>query len=437
MSTAAAKRWTGDRGRGTIKSNWEREEVRTVEGYQLQLLEAMGAALTGGVCAVHLEGEAEWNRLWQLAGEQKVTALVTDVLAPQLRRQGLATLPALKGEVFHTVSAQVRKTRAFQVVYRRLEEENLHPLVVKGIVCRGLYPKPDLRVSADEDLLLSSNEMPKALSVLEECGLTVGKADAEQVVSCISHETGLYLELHRALFSPSSVAYGGWNRYFEGCAGRAVPVEEEGAVYHTLCPRDHLLYLILHSLKHFLHSGFGIRQVCDICLFTLTYGEELQWPALSDALEETRADLFAANLLEIGRKYLRLGPYPADVAAWMEGFGTQLDCEALLEDLLSGGIYGGNTDQRRHSSLITLHAVEEGASSAPASRLLRTVFPSVRELKGAYPYLKEHPWLLPAAWAQRIVHYGRTHQGQGDAPRESIEIGEHRVELLKKYQVIR
>lgn len=408
-----------------------------MEGHQIQLLEAMSAALTGEKCAIHLETEAEWKRLWQVAAEQKITALVMDVMVPQLRRKEMEVIPALKGEVFHTVSAQVRKTRAFQGVYRRLEEAGLHPLVVKGIVCRGLYPKPDLRVSADEDLLLSPDEMPKALTILEDFGLTVGKADAEQVVSCISYETGLYLELHRALFSPSSVAYGGWNHYFAGCAGRAVPVEEEGAVYHTLCPQDHLLYLILHSLKHFLHSGFGIRQVCDICLFALTYGEEIQWPALSAILEESHADLFAANLLEIGRKHLRLGPYPTAVTAWMENFGQQLDCEALLEDLLSGGIYGGNSDQRKHSSLITLHAVEEGVSSVPISRLLRTVFPSVRELKGAYPYLKEHPWLLPVAWAQRIVHYGSTHRGHGDTSRQSIEIGEYRVELLKKYQVIR
>lgn len=408
-----------------------------MEAYQIQLLEALGAALTGEPCGLCLEGEKPWRALWQLAAEQKVTALVMDVLAPLLRQQGGGFLPDLRGEVFHTVSTQVRKSRAFQGVYRRLEEAGLHPLVVKGIVCRGLYPKPDLRISADEDLLLPQREIPGALRVLEACGLSVGKADEEQVISCISHETGLYLELHRTLFAPSSAAYGSWNRYFEDCAQRAVPVKEEGGVYHTLCPQDHLLYLILHSLKHFLHSGFGIRQVCDICLFTLTCGEEIQWPTLSAALEETRADLFTANLLEIGRQYLRLGPYPAEVTAWMEGFGKNLDCQPLLEDLLSGGIYGGSTDQRRHSSLITLHAVEEGAASHPASRLLRTLFPSSRELQGGYPYLRQKPWLLPAAWVQRIFRYGRSHQGQGDAPRESIEIGEHRVELLKKYQVIR
>lgn len=409
-----------------------------MEGYQVQLLEAIKSALTGQSCPVCLETQADWQALWGLAEEQKVTALVVDALAPALREKGQdGSLPALRSAALQTVSVQVRKSRAFQTVYRRLTEEAVHPLVVKGLMCRVLYPKPDLRVSADEDLLLSPEEMPAALRVLEQCGLTVGKADEEQVVSGFSPETGLYLELHRTMFSTASAAYGSWNRYFDGCAQRAVNAEAEGMVYRTLCPQDHLLYLILHSLKHFLHSGFGIRQVCDICLFTIVRGEEVSWPALAAALQETRAELFTANLLEIGRNFLGLGPYPPEVAAWMEAFGAALDCQPLLEDLLSGGIYGGSTDQRKHSSLITLHAVEDGSASRPASRLLHTVFPSAQELRGAYPYLREKPWLLPAAWVQRIVRYAMENKDRRGAAQESMEIGERRVELLKKYRIIR
>ncbi|MBM6870268.1 nucleotidyltransferase family protein [Pseudoflavonifractor phocaeensis] len=407
-----------------------------MEAYQLQLLEGIKGALTGQPCPVTLERPEDWQALWRLAGEQKVIPLAMDALAPALRQRDPEMLSRLRGVVFQTVSAQVRKTKAFQTVYRRLEEANVHPLVVKGLICRALYPKPDLRVSADEDLLLPPEEMPRALQVLEQCGLTTGKADEEQVVSCFSRETGLYLELHRTLFSAASAAYGGWNRYFDASAQRAVKVTAEGMEYRTLCHQDHLLYLILHSLKHFLHSGFGVRQVCDICLFTMVHGEALCWPELIAALEETRADLFTANLLEIGRNYLGLGTYPQAAADWMAGFDSLLDCQPLLEDLLAGGIYGGSTDQRKHSSLITLHAVEEGEGSHRSSRLLHTVFPSARELQGAYPYLRENPWLLPAAWVQRIARYTAENRGQPGASQESVEIGERRVELLKKYRVI-
>lgn len=407
-----------------------------MEAHQVQLLEAVKGALTGQPCPVCLDGPEDWQALWQLAEEQKVVPLAVEALAPALRQRDPEMLRTLRGTVLQTVSLQVRKSRAFQTAYRRLEEAQVHPLVVKGLMCRELYPKPDLRVSADEDLLLPPEEMPTALRVLEQCGLAVGKADEEQVVSCFSRETGLYLELHRTLFSASSAAYGSWNRQFDRCAQRAVRQRVEGMEYATLCHQDHLLYLILHSLKHFLHSGFGVRQVCDICLFAAAHGEALDWPALTAALRETRADLFTANLLDIGWKELGIGPYPPPAAAWLEAVGEDLDPLPLLEDLLSGGIYGGNTDQRKHSSLITLHAVEEGAASHPSSRLLHTVFPSAKELQGAYPYLRQKPWLLPAAWVQRIVRYTAENRGQHGAPQESVEIGERRVALLKKYRVI-
>ena len=37
-----------------------------------------------------------------------------------------------------------------------------------------------------------------------------------------------------------------------------------------------ILYLLLHAFKHFLHSGFGIRQVSDIILFSEKYRDQIE-----------------------------------------------------------------------------------------------------------------------------------------------------------------
>ena len=52
---------------------------------------------------------------------------------------------------------------------------------------------------------------------------------------------------------------------------------------------DHLLYLILHALKHFLYSGFGIRQVCDIALFSERYRDEIDWSRVKTELQSVSA----------------------------------------------------------------------------------------------------------------------------------------------------
>ena len=409
-----------------------------VERYEQQLLEALRAFLQSEPARLLLTEKEEWARLWEAAAQQKVLPMAADALAPALRTGGgEAILAAVRKTAVQTMTVQFHRSAIFLELYQKLLEKGTRPLVVKGILCRELYPKPDLRISADEDLLVAGEELPTVLAVLRKAGMTVEDPDAEQVLACRDSRTGLYLELHRTLFPASSEVYGGLNRFFDDAFTCAVEVPVEGGHVWSLCPESHLLYLILHSFKHFLHSGFGIRQVCDICLFTEAYGAEVDWNRLADRLAKARADVFAANLLAIGREHLGVSRYPEAAEAWMAGFGDELDCGDLLADLLASGIYGSSSLSRQHSSLITLNAVKAGTGSGGgARRVLRTVFPPRKDLLRAYPYLERYPWLLPAAWVQRIGRY-QNQSGGTESARESLSIGTQRVELLKKYRVIR
>lgn len=409
-----------------------------MEVCEQQLLEGLRAFLAGRSGRILLRRREDWSRLWLLAAQQKVLPMAADALLPALKGtdQEAWIPPEVRRDALQTTVLQLRRDDAFREVYGKLLARGLRPLVVKGALCRELYPKPELRVSADEDLLLPPEEVPAALEVLRAAGLEAEDQEV-QVTACRDPATGLYLELHRSLFPPDSRAYGGLNRCFDGAFSRCVEARGAGTRLWTLCPQDHLLYLILHSFKHFLHSGFGIRQVCDICLFVRACGDRVDWPALTETLREVRADLFAANLLEIGREHLGMAAYPAAAETWMASYGADLDCGDLLADLLSGGVYGGSTEERRHSSLMTLSAVADGRDTGWAGRVLRTAFPGRKSLEGAYPYLKSRPWLLPLAWVQRIGRYGRRSRGGKDAALESVAIGERRVALLKKYRIIR
>lgn len=400
-----------------------------MEQEKQQLLTALRAFLRQEAADVQSMSPEEWGRLWSLAAEQKVLPMAADVLLRKDDDQA-----TVRRSAAHAMLLQFRHSARFLELYGQLLAGGTKPLVVKGLVCRSLYPKPDLRVSADEDLLVRPEEFSAVLAVLRKAGLEPEDPDAEQVVACRDRETGLYLELHRALFPEVSEAYGELNRFFDEAFEHAAETPVEGGCVWSLCSTEHWLYLILHSFKHFLHSGFGIRQVCDICLFVQAYGDQLDWSRLAEQLRETSADIFAANLLDIGREYLGFEQYPAGAEAWLESCGTLLDCDDLLEDLLSGGIYGGNSEARQHSSLITLNAMKDGSDAHSVRRVLRTVFPPGKDLARTYPYLEAHPWLLPAAWLQRIGHYQA--RNKTDAAKESLTIGAQRVRLLKKYRVI-
>ena len=51
-------------------------------------------------------------------------------------------------------------------------------------------------------------------------------------------------------------------------------------------------------------------------------------------------------------------------------------------------------------------------------------------------YVKKHPWLLPAAWVQRMLHYAKElRTGKGRAA-DSVKVANARIELMKMYGII-
>ena len=246
----------------------------------------------------------------------------------------------------------------------------------------------------------------------------------------------LYIELHKYLFPPQSEAYGDLNRFFETVRERAVSVQIQGHTVYTLDPTSHLFYLICHAFKHFLHSGFGIRQVCDIVLYANAYGEAVDWEQILQQCREIHGDKFAAALFAIGRKYLVFDPVRA---CWPQSWQDILvDERPMLEDLLAGGLYGGASMSRKHSSSITLEAVTARKQDKKrGNALLHSAFPSAEKLQQRYPYLQKHRFLLPLAWCSRLWTYRKETRNTADNnAAEALKIGAERVELMKLYGIV-
>ena len=113
------------------------------------------------------------------------------------------------------------------------------------------------------------------------------------------------------------------------------------------------------------------------------------------------------------------------------------DTDALLSDILEGGITGNSSLDRLHSSSITLQAAM--GKGDKTNRILRTVFPSAKELSKRYPYLEKAPVLLPAAWFSRIADYlkeSRSSEKGAVNASETIRIAEERIRLLSQYGLL-
>jgi len=346
-----------------------------------------------------------------------------------------ARLHACRRTVVQSVSMQSIQTQSFLELIEHLRNHGIRPLVVKGIVCRSLYPQPDHRYAGDEDLLCPPHQVSQFHNALLEYGMNPCSNDLEAYEVPYRKQDGtLYIELHKTLFAGDSDIFGQCNDLFAGAFDRAVEVTVEGQSVLTLCPTDHLLYLILHAFKHFLHSGFGIRQVCDMVLFANENGNNLDWNYLLEKCAAIRAEKFAAAMFAIGLRHLNFDP---DEACYPENWSSiAVDETPLLEDLLRGGIYGAADRDRLHSSNMTLNAVSADKKGKRSAGMLRAAFPSAKALSGRYPYLQSKPFLLPVAWISRIFGYAKENAAGNGTAQNALKTGKDRIKLLRTYNII-
>lgn len=384
----------------------------------------------------------DWAELFRLSQHHQILPMIYDAVyaCPAFGTCPIEVVQTIKGRVIRQVMAQGRKNEEFLNLYQKLLEQGLTPLVVKGIVCRSLYREPDYRCSGDEDVLIPAEQFRECDEVFRGNGmdLLVPEMNPEEEGEVPYYKIGgmLHIELHKELFSSESEAYGGLNAMFADTFQKKIQTSINGVPVYTMCHTDHLLYLILHAFKHFLHSGFGIRQVCDIVRYAEAYGAETDWDYLLERCREIHADVFAASLFDIGRKELL---FDEEKACYPQSWKIiEADSSDMLEDLIDGGVFGDSSMSRKHSSNITLQAVSEDKKGKKAgTSLIRSLFPDRKYMERSYAYVKKYPFLLPAAWISRIRKYIKE-TGSMDAndARESIEIGNRRVDLMKKYKII-
>ena len=407
-----------------------RERVRhknmTLTTTETQFLHIAKVAVSGGDLPAE---KVDWPAIFTLANQQKLLPILFEAVRKTPAVEENAALFAVtKQQVIGQVLNRTVRSAEFADLYRKLRKAGLHPIVVKGQLCSRLYPLKDHRISADDDLYIPDAEFMACHEQLLANGLTTDTPADElstaDEVSYTKKDSPLYIELHRHLFDSSEDAHDELNHFFADLK----PVETDSLL--AMPPHEHLLYLILHAYKHFVRSGIGLRQFCDIGLWARAYHGEIDWQRLHEQCESVHAATFAAAAFRIARDDLGI---EFDLPAPWDG---SIDAEPLLHDSLCGGVYGSNDLTRLHSSTVTLNAVK-ASRTGEKSGVLRTVFPKREYLERRYPYLKKRPYLLPVAWAQRLAHYASEKQsGAGNSASGSIKLAKERIELMKQYDIM-
>ena len=378
-----------------------------------------------------------WGTVLSYARFHKVLPIILEVAQNYPDCVNLPSYNEYLSQATLSTVEQAQKTACFFKLYKAFNDEDVHPIVLKGIVCRLLYGELcDHRSSGDEDILISIHDYEKLHRILTTSGyeadfnnITKTQAEVFREVLYTNPNSPLRIELHFNAIGNENHWLTQMNNYFKEDTLTYREISVDGTNIKTLNHTDHFLFLICHALKHFTFCGLGIRQITDILLYAKTYGKEFDKELIIAKLKEFDAFDICSDFFHLGNEYL--------------GFDFKLETQPvcldlLIDDLAESGIYGNETSARRTSSQILTSAMSNRGSSQSKTRiLLNTVFVDRRRLVNNCPELEEKPYLFFREQYKRFSKYIRLKkESKSNLAKDGIDLSKKRIALLKKYKLL-
>ena len=311
----------------------------------------------------------------------------------------------LKMQIIAIIARNTSKLHMTQQLLKGFADKNIECCVLKGETLAALYHTPDSRISSDTDILIDPKRLDDAIAILNELQFTIEPhAPTSHHIRAVHKHMGL-VELHFRLYDELYEEAWFDNQAFITEGYRALTTAN-GYQLPVLGITDGLIYVVLHYVKHFLTQGVGIRQLMDLLLYMQQYDKEIDWDRFNDLMIRLKYKKFIEISIGIGVKYLNFSE-----ASLPDYTGAEDTMMKILTDMEQGGVFGKNTEDRHGFYLQYTKARFDSFKSETYQDYMKKwyrpnssklVFPSVKVLSLAYPYLNKRPYLYFAAWIHRL-----------------------------------
>ncbi len=378
------------------------------------LMHLMGAAARG-TPAEPPRQKLSWRKLSLYAQEQTLSPMILDVMMAQPELGYHRESAAQKAELA-TVKAMKECAKRMMVInlLEDMEKAGIHTVMVKGAVAAVNYANPEKRYSTDTDIWVALEDEERACDFLRQRGFDVGVRWENGHHTTAKHEAMGVVEVHIRLYD--EIVEELWFGELDPETFIQEPHQRiktaEGWCY-TLGDTDHLIFMILHMIKHFISAGMCLRMMMDVALLIQKRQDTLDMDRVWSVMRQLSFERMLSAVLWIAVRYC--GFQPED----FPGIGPEEpeQMAMLLKDLESGGFLGGHDHEERSESAQEFNRLLLMKDRnkfqywlymfrSKHSLKLGTFFPGKRRMEREYPCLKKHPWLLPFLWPHRWIVRG-------------------------------
>lgn len=423
------------------------EAFRISEAFR-QLMKLTGMGATGRNVPI---GNVDWPSVLKLAQEQAVLPLVGAALincpgiaCPEQLRASLLMLARKAAE-----KDFVRKNRILRMT-REMEGVGIDVQLIKGYAVADCYSFPECRSSTDSDILVPLDQEHTACDFLRNKGFQVEmRSETDHHDVCQHPQLGV-VEIHVHLYNELRREI-----WFEdiNCDGfikePSIQMMSSGIPFRTLGCTDHLIFLSLHLIEHFICAGMGLRMMTDIALFFSKYRDQIDTKRYWKVMDQLK---YATLMNCVLWAMIDTGCFDAS-----EFTGISEECpdsiDLILFDLERGGHLGVNTGYQfdgayEYSRQLYLHKKSVFRYYQYIIRYKlrdakKRIFPENIKLIESYHCLGERKWLIPFAKVYHMFWYIITKVSEGSLKKplrttsaQMPEEAKRRVEMLKKLGMI-
>lgn len=249
------------------------------EQEQRIFFELMRASLWG--TPVHPElwsGAWSWKPIFITLERHTILAQVAGAIL-SLPQEYLPPMPLqlkLNQRVAFNVQQHYRFNKVVAEIFGLLEQEGLHPILLKGQSMAALFPEPTRRQCGDIDIYVGEEELDKAFDLLCSHVRAKGGDPKPEYGDMVNdrhhllHYERIAIEVHwkTEVFKDPKI-----DNYYQKLTQEWLNPEKNSKIQlagRTIDVPNYkfgALYLMGHVFNHFRYGGIGLRQLSDLALY--------------------------------------------------------------------------------------------------------------------------------------------------------------------------
>ncbi len=259
----------------------------------------------------------------------------------------------------------------YKKISSAMQKAGIYHLPLKGMAIKRLYPGVGLREMTDMDIWFDPDYAEALRDIMVGLGYAVkqfGKSKHD-----VYEKPPFCAEMHRC--PVNSRLLPGCDEYYKSHWDRLICENSGGGYELSEKLEDTLVFLMVHTYKHYAMAGVGVRALLDIYVLTKYRGDLLDLEKVTRKCQILGIDGFAELVLRLSSNlFTRNNLTPADAQR--------------LDEFLCSGTYG-SIDRYYYNSI-----KKQAESSGKKAYILSRLRMPENQLE-SHPILMKHKFLRP------------------------------------------